>query len=94
MIKLDCSFNSLTSLNVSGLSALNYLDCSHNYLADESKVTGFTGTNMTFEPQRTPPADDDGGFPIMFVLIAIAAVIAVVAVVAYVFVLRPRMLKK
>jgi hypothetical protein len=94
LTELDCSYNDLTSLNVSGLSELRTLDCSYNSMSDESKVIGFTGTDMIFHPQKTTggsyaPADD-----ITMILIVIVAVIGAVVAAVCVLVLRSRKLKK
>ena len=56
---LGCADNYLTGLDVTGLT-LYYLNCSNNYMTDETKVEGFggafDGTNYIFVPQNTLPS--------------------------------------
>ena len=89
---LDCFDNKLTVLDVTGCP-LTYLDCSENYLADESKVIGFRGTwdeeKFIFGSQKSLPDEGGKGFPILLA-VAVVALIVVIAVVAYVFLMRPK----
>jgi len=77
-------------LDVTGLSALIFLDCSYNYLAGKSSVIGFEGewdeTNFIFGTQNTTP--DEGGSNLL-ILVAVIAAIAVIIVV-YFFFIRPK----
>ncbi len=58
---LSCASNQLTSIDVSGLS-LSELDCSFNYMDDESAVIGFNGAwndkNFIFAPQYAIGTDN------------------------------------
>jgi len=91
LAEIDCSYNKLTSLNVTGLD-LRFLDCSYNYMSDESKVIGFEGTwdgvNFIFDPQNSLPAP--GGIDIMVIAAIAAVAIMIIAAAVYVFVIRPR----
>ena len=88
---LDCYDNNLTVLDVTGCP-LEFLDCSENYLANESKVIGFEGTwddeRFIFGSQKSLPDDGGGGFPILLAIAAVA-IIAAVIVAAYMLFLRP-----
>jgi len=78
-------------LDVTGCP-LEFLDCSENYLANESKVIGFEGTwddeRFIFGSQKSLPDDGGGGFPILLAIAAVA-IIAAVIVAAYMLFLRP-----
>ncbi|MCL2689926.1 MAG: hypothetical protein FWE57_08795 [Chitinispirillia bacterium] len=52
---LNVSDNQLATLNVAVNTALTTLNVSQNYMRLESNVNGFTGTTLTFEPQRPAP---------------------------------------
>jgi hypothetical protein len=76
-------------LNITGLNALEFLDCSYNFFADKNSVIGFEGVwddvNFIFGTQNSPP---DEGIIVWILIVAIVAMAAIIAV--YFFFIRPK----